>query len=131
MILLALTLPCSAAVDWPPITPEEQALKDVPQQPGAPAVILYREQIEDDDQQHDAFIYERIKILTEAGRRYANIVLPYRREYVTLGNLTGRTVHADGTVIPFDGQSFDKMIQKKPRHPRSCQVVHSAGCPGR
>lgn len=112
LILLALTLPCFAAVDWPPITPEEQALKDVPQQPGAPAVILYREQIEDDDQQHDAFVYERIKILTEAGRRHANIVLPYRREYVTLGNLTGRTVHADGTVIPFDGQSFDKMIQK-------------------
>jgi hypothetical protein len=38
----------SLAADWPPISPEDLSMTDVKEQPGAPAVILYREQTDDD-----------------------------------------------------------------------------------
>jgi hypothetical protein len=38
----------AAAEDWPAVTPEQKAMTSIPQQPNAPAVILYREDITDD-----------------------------------------------------------------------------------
>jgi hypothetical protein len=104
-----LLVPLAAAVDWPPISPEEQALKDVPSQPGAPAVILLRQEVADDLNNFHS-TYKRIKVLTDAGRKYADIELPYNRHGFSIGELAGRTVHADGTVVPFEGKPFDKVI---------------------
>ena len=102
-----------AHADWPPISPEDLALTSVPQHPGAPAVILLRE-VKDDDIQHYKSVYVRIKILTEAGRRYADVELPYDRAHAGLeiGGISGRTVHSDGTVIPFTGKPFQKTVVK-------------------
>jgi len=104
-----LLVPLAAAVDWPPISPEEQALKDVPSQPGAPAVILLRQEVADDLNNFHS-TYKRIKVLTDAGRKYADIELPYNRHGFSIGELAGRTVHADGTVVPFEAKPFDKVI---------------------
>jgi len=59
-------------------------------------------------------VYVRIKILTEAGRRYADVELPYDRARARLNidSISGRTVHSDGTVIPFEGKTFQKTIEK-------------------
>jgi len=108
-ILLVSLSPLAFAADWPAITPEEQALKDVAEQSGAPAVILERQEIADDlNNFHSTF--KRIKILTEEGRKYADVELPYNRHGFSIGDISGRTVHPDGTVIPFEGKPFDKAI---------------------
>jgi len=72
--LVLLGLPAWA--DWPPIPPEDLKMTDLPEQKGAPAVILLREEVADDLNNYHS-VYERIKILTEVGRRYADVELPY------------------------------------------------------
>jgi hypothetical protein len=108
-----LVLPHEAvAVDWPPIDPADLAMTSLPQQPGAPAVVLYHEEIADDiNNMHS--VYLRIKILTEAGRKYADVEMPvYNRRNFLITEISGRTVHADGSVVPFEGKPFDKTVLK-------------------
>jgi hypothetical protein len=107
-LLISLVSACAAA-DWPPITPEEQALKDVEEQLGAPAVILERQEIADDLNNYHS-TYKRIKVLTDAGRKEADVELPYNRNGFSISEISGRTVHPDGTVIPFEGKPFDKVL---------------------
>lgn len=71
--------PATQADDWLPITPEELRMTGDPKAPGAPAIYLYR-QVDRSDLRlagHE-YNYIRIKILTEAGRDFANIVIPYQ-----------------------------------------------------
>src|SRR5690349_10336492 len=101
----------AAAMDWPAVTPEEQNLKDVKEQPGAPAVILERQEIADDlNNVHST--YKRIKILSEAGRRYADVELPYNARGYSITEISGRTIHPDGSDVPFEGKPFDKRVLK-------------------
>ena len=51
-------------------TAEELAMTSLPGYPGAAAVVLYREEITKDDM-HVVLHYDRIKILTEDGKKYA------------------------------------------------------------
>ncbi|HEY1265107.1 MAG TPA: DUF3857 and transglutaminase domain-containing protein [Terriglobales bacterium] len=81
------------------------------QQPGAPAVILAHEE-NDDDTMHYRSVYVRLKVLTDAGREYANVEIPYDRGAVNIGDVSGRTVHADGSIVPLTGKPFDKTIVK-------------------
>src|SRR4051794_8770462 len=90
-LLISLVSACAAA-DWPPITPEEQALKDVEEQLGAPAVILERQEIADDLNNYHS-TYKRIKVLTDAGRKEADVELPYNRNGFSISEISGRTVH--------------------------------------
>jgi hypothetical protein len=110
--LVLLGLPAWA--DWPPIPPEDLKMTDLPEQKGAPAVILLREEVADDLNNYHS-VYERIKILTETGRRYADVELPYWRRAFTIDGVSGRTIHADGSAIPFDGHIFDKMALRARR----------------
>jgi hypothetical protein len=109
IFLLTRMVSVCAAVDWPPITSEEQALKDVAQQPGASAVILERQELADDLNNFHS-TYKRIKVLTEAGRKYADVELPYNRRGFSISEISGRTIHPDGKVIPFEGKPFDKVL---------------------
>ena len=105
------TLPTLAA-DWPPISRGDLEMTSLKEQPGAPAVILLREEV-DDDMNNAHSVYERIKILTDAGREYANIEIPYYRgRGFSIGGISGRTVHPDGSIIPFEGRAFDKTVIK-------------------
>ena len=106
-ILLSLTILAFGA-DWPPISDSDRSLTSIPEQPGASAVILVREQT-DDNMNNLLQVYERIKILTDAGRKYATVEFPYSRVF-SVATLNGRTVHADGTVTPFTGKPFDKTL---------------------
>jgi len=110
-IAVVSSSPLSRADDWPAIDPADLAMKDFPQQPGAPAVILLREE-NDDDPLHFHATYQRIKILTEAGRQYADVEIPYRRRVFKIDTISGRTIHPDGSIIPFEGKPFDKIIVK-------------------
>ena len=72
-------------------------------------MILDRQEIADDLNNYHS-TYKRIKVLTEAGRKNADVELPYNRHGFSIGDISGRTVHADGTVIPFEGKPFDKVL---------------------
>jgi len=121
---LSLSLYCllsasaSRAADWPPLPPDDLRMTQFAQEPGAPAVILIREEIADDPHNNHS-VYMRIKVLNEAGRKYADVEIPYSRRHFSIGDVSGRTIHTDGTIIPFQGQVFDKVVLKKREGPRS------------
>ncbi len=121
-VLIPLILGCAAfifakpalAADWPPIPPEDLALKDNPAEPGAAAMILYRESVVHNKDPHDFYEeqYFRIKIFTEKGKEFATVQIPFANRFFDVRNVSGRTVHPDGKIVEFDGQVFDKLILK-------------------
>ena len=62
--------------DFKPVAPEELSMKDNPKQPGAHAMILEMSDAED-DMEANSFVYKRIKIFTEEGKKYADVEIPY------------------------------------------------------
>lgn len=101
------------ADEWQPISPEELQITSVPEAPGAPAVILYRQVDRDDsDRTGHQYNYVRIKILTEEGRKYADVEIPYFKEQGTIHGLKARTIRPDRTIANFEGKAFDKTIVK-------------------
>jgi hypothetical protein len=102
-------------------TPEELKMTSMPGYPAVPAVVLFREQITKDDL-HVIQHYDRIKVLSEEGKRYANVELNYYTvtdagednfyDDKSVGDIVGRTIHPDGTVIPFTGKPYLKVIEK-------------------
>jgi len=111
--LLLLVWP-SFGSDIPPVTPEELHMSSEPLAPGAPAIVLYR-QVDRDDSGETAHEvnFLRIKILKEEGRKYADVEVPFYKEGgENIVNVNARTLHADGSVVPFQGKPFDKYIAK-------------------
>jgi hypothetical protein len=110
-----------AQTSFAPPTPEELAMTSLAGYPGAAAVVLNREEITKDDM-HVVFNYERIKILTKEGEKYANVELPFvttsqnaaslTGDDKTLEEIMGRTIHADGRIIPFTGKPYLKVLGK-------------------
>ncbi|MGH9738169.1 MAG: DUF3857 domain-containing protein [Candidatus Acidiferrales bacterium] len=114
VILMARVLPVSATVGWLPISPDDLALKDNPKEPGADAMILYRESVLDTrtantsgDSDEE---YVRIKIFTQAGTKQGHIEIPYDKSWETIPYVAGRTILPDGTIKTFDGQVLDTTI---------------------
>ncbi len=107
------------AVDFKQPTRDELSMTSLPGYPGAPAVVLFREDLTKDDL-HSRVHYERVKILTEEGKKYANVELPYLStgggwlsgDSKNVDDITGRTIHPDGTIIPFTGKPYLKVIEK-------------------
>ena len=114
-----------AAATWKQPTAEELSMTSQPEVPGAPAVILYHEEITDDSRPAWIF-YSRIKILNEAGReKYGTVAVKYPMDsawhmnqseadmgFFTVNEISGRTIHPDGTVIPFTGKAFVREVEK-------------------
>jgi hypothetical protein len=82
-----------------------------PAAPNAPAVYLFREE-KVDDNIHMHSMYARIKILTEKGKEYGDVEIPYEGKIFQVRGITGRTIHSDGTVIPFTGKAMEKLVVK-------------------
>jgi hypothetical protein len=103
----------SAGDEWQPITPQDLKMTSVPEAPGAPAIYLYRQVDRDDSNRtpHE-YNYARIKILTEEGRKYADVEIPFLREEGNIQGLKARTIRPDGSIVSFEGKAFDKTIVK-------------------
>ncbi len=99
------------AADWQAPTPQELSMSAEPAAPNAAAVYLYREEV-CDDKLHMHSMYVRLKVLTEEGKKFADVEIPYERRGFTIDAVAGRTIHSDGTVIPFTGKPYDKIIAK-------------------
>jgi hypothetical protein len=113
-VLFALLLSTGFAFagdDWQPISPDELHMTAEPKAPGAPAIYLYR-QVDRNDQDYREFVYARIKILTEEGRKYGNVEIPFFKGEEKIRNLRARTVHTDGSMVNFEGKPYEKTIVK-------------------
>ena len=93
-------------------------MKSEPLAPGAPAIILYR-QVDRDDNDHDTRgrtsheeEYFRVKILTEEGRNYADVEIPFEKDYQNVVDVKARTIKPDGSIVNFDGKVFEKTLKK-------------------
>lgn len=100
-------------VGFQPPSAEELKMTSEPLAPGAPAIILYR-QVDRDDSGHTPHEddYFRIKILTEEGRKYANVEIPFMKRAQDIVHVKARTIKPDGSIVDFDGQVFEKELVK-------------------
>jgi hypothetical protein len=92
-------------------TKEELQMTSDPKAPGAPAVFLYREETTDNGS-HYVSEYARIKVLTELGKEWATVEVPYVPGYSDPPIIEGRTIHPDGTVVPLTGKASDLLVFK-------------------
>jgi hypothetical protein len=90
---------------------EELAMTSDPKAPGADAVYLYREETTNDNL-HFHSVFARIKVLTDKGKELATVRVPYERRNFKVTDIQGRTIHADGTVIPLSAKPSDLMNLK-------------------
>ena len=114
VVFIATLVPNAAwAVGFQAVSPDELKMTSEPKAPGAPALILFRE-VDRDDRGQTAHedVYFRIKVLTEEGRKYADIEIPFFKEEGKVVNLHARTIEPDGTIVNYSGKAFDKMIVK-------------------
>ena len=107
----------SAGDEWLPITTEELKMTSEPKAPGAPAVFLYREVNRNDLGVQRArgateYNYVRIKILSEEGRKYANVEIPFSKGRTSVSNIRAHVVRPDGTVANFDGKVYEQTVEK-------------------
>ncbi len=102
-----------AGDEWLPIDPAELKMTSDPKAPGAPAIYLYR-QVDRDDSKSDTseYNYLRIKILTEEGRKYGNIEIPFDKDAFHVSALHARTIHPDGSIVNFQGKVYENTIVK-------------------
>jgi hypothetical protein len=114
-ILIATTLrpnkSVSAGDEWQPITQEELKMTSVPEAPGAPAIYLYR-QVDRNDQEAHEYNYLRVKILTEEGRKQADVEIPFFKTEANIHGIKARTIRPDGSIANFDGKVYEKTIVK-------------------
>ena len=119
--LVGLVLICAAMFttrkvegdEWLPVSPEDLKMTSLPEAPGAPAVFLYR-QVDriDDNKASTEYNYVRIKILTEAGRKYANVEIPFVKQRIEVSNIRARIIRPDGSIVNFDGKVYEGTVVK-------------------
>jgi transglutaminase-like putative cysteine protease len=116
ILCLVWVLMCTAPearAGFLPVSPDELKMTSEPLAPGAPAILLYRQMDRDDNGRtsHEDN-YFRIKILTEQGRKYADIEIPFLKQSENITNIHARTIKPDGSIVNFDGKVFEKTIHK-------------------
>jgi hypothetical protein len=93
---------------WVEPTPAELHMGAPASDSHANAVYLSYDE-EDDDTLNDHKVTVRLKVLTQAGvERYADVELVAPGRSFAIQAIEARTIHADGTVIPFTGKPYTK-----------------------
>src|SRR5688572_10097457 len=110
MLMLASAKPVLSE-DWQPVLAEELQMKREPKAPNAAAINLYR-QVDRDDDASEETVYQRVKILTEEGRKHANVEIAYLRGSSLIRGLRARVLQPDGSITQFDGTVYDKPLLK-------------------
>ena len=111
LVLMCAVVQSLRAADWPPISKQELEMADDPANPGAAAIILYRELQTYDTKSYETE-YRRIKILNDAGKKYADIEIPYLEGATKIEDIQARTTGPDGASVEFRGQIFDRTAIK-------------------
>lgn len=102
-----------AGVGFQPVSPDELKMTSEPLAPGAPAIVLYR-QVDRDDNGRTSHEddYFRIKILTEEGRKHADVEIPFLKGRQDVVNVRARTIKPDGSIVNSDVKVFEKYLVK-------------------
>ncbi len=113
---LTLTLGLSrawaqASSAWPPVPPEELALKDNAFDPGSPAMIL-EYAVQSDNNKSTETIYKRIKIFREAGKKFADVEIHYLEKLTKVEEIRARVTPPSGKPEDFNGMIYDKEVVK-------------------
>lgn len=74
--------------------------------PSAPAIILEYDVVTDGSLFVEGH-YERIKILSQEGRRYANVEIPYYARVGKVAGIRARVTSPDGVSTEFNGTIYD------------------------
>jgi hypothetical protein len=123
-LLLVSVVPLIARAQFQPPSPEELSMTSDPKAPGAAAVVLYREETEDDPHNYRA-VYARIKVLTEQGKDAATVRIRYPRNLVfkATGDNSSRSSSAQqnyfdppslqhtGEDMPYDVDTFSTRVE--------------------
>jgi hypothetical protein len=112
-LLLSTPRYAAAGIGFQPVLAEELSMTSEPAAPGAPAIILYR-QVDRNDASMTTHQdnYFRIKILTDAGRSYADVEIPFLKDRQDVSNLHARSIAPDGSITNYEGKPFEKTIVK-------------------
>lgn len=107
----------ASADEWQPITQEELKMTGLPEAPGVPAAILYKQVDRNDAGMQrgrgaSEYYYVRIKIFSEEGRKYANVEIPFLKQKTGISTIRARTIKPDGTITNFDGKVYEEVVQK-------------------
>ena len=128
--LALLLLSAQAWADsWTQPTQEELQMTAEPAAPGAAAVYLLRDECAD-DKLHSHTFYVRLKVLTERGKEYADQEISYEGAQFKVFGVEGRTIHSDGSIIPFVGKPYEKLLEKGGKGKVQGDRVYAAGCAG-
>ena len=100
------------ADEWQPISQEELKMLSLPEAPGAAAAILYRQVDRDDSRNGHQTDYVRIKILTEEGKKYGNVEIPFFKGEGSIHSIRARSIRPDGSIAAFDGKVYEQTIVK-------------------
>ena len=109
LLSLGAAYALAAGDDFPPVNPQELAMKQDASNPTASALILYRESNTNNVESVKTEYY-RVKIFTEAGKKYADIEVPYDKEIFSVYDVKARTIRPVCTLVPFNGKVFDKVL---------------------
>lgn len=111
LLLSVSTAPLLLRAQFQPPTDDELKMTSDPKAPGAAAVILNLEDITDDPLHYRSYSM-RIKVLQEKGKELATVELPYWHGEYKITDIKGRTIHADGSVVPLEVKPEDLMVAK-------------------
>ena len=110
-LLFAIAVPASLIAQFQQPTAEELRMTADPKAPGAAAVYLNMEEI-DNDPMHFQSTYVRIKVLQEKGKELATVEVPYVHGENKITDIKARTIHADGAVVPLEVKPEDLLAAK-------------------
>jgi hypothetical protein len=113
LVFISFVPAACSAQGFQPVSPDELTMGAEPRAPGAPAVILFRQVNRDDNAStphEDDYI--RLKVLTEDGRKYANVEITFDKDDEKIVNLHARTIQPNGAISEFSGQTFDRTVAK-------------------
>ncbi len=96
---------------WEPVPADELSFATVPMLPDARAVLLFRQIRLNDESLVDSY-HVRIKVLSEAGRSYADVFVPESKGVMKVQDLKARVVSPDGSAREFSGPIYDRMMVK-------------------
>ena len=87
-------------------------------------MILYREEAVDDSH-HFESEYFRIKIFTDAGKKSADVEIPYSKGMESVTGVRARTILPSGSIVDFSGKVYDRTAGKNGARTHSSYAFHT------
>jgi Domain of Unknown Function with PDB structure (DUF3857)/Transglutaminase-like superfamily len=115
LLFSASYLSAQKPLPWPPIAAQDLVLPDPAADPAAPAIILDY-QIFTDNTYFTETHYERIKILREEGKRYANVEIQYYEVFQKVEEIRARVTSPEGRSTEFSGTVYDREVLKMKKY---------------